>query len=104
MVRQNLPQYEGIHLRGRHDFMDFFVLLPPLMEGKKPNPAQGREIPFPPPKGDCAFCLSSGKAKNILLILSKVFLVNAGNGRTFSILTPQDGMDELRVRVNPICL
>jgi hypothetical protein len=91
MVRQDLQ-----------DFMDFFVFLPSLMEGRKPNPAQGREIEFPPPKGDCAFCLSSGKAKTIMLILSKVFLIDNGNGRTLLNLTPQGGLDELQFRINRI--
>jgi hypothetical protein len=63
MVRQDLPQYDGIHLRGRQDFMDFFAFLPSLMEGRKPNPAQGREIAFPPRKGITLFAFHQERQK-----------------------------------------
>jgi hypothetical protein len=46
----------------------FFVFLFCLMEGRNFNPAELLLI-FIPSKRDDGFCLSSGKAKNILFIL-----------------------------------
>jgi hypothetical protein len=94
------------------------------MEGRKPNPAQGREkgltLPLPnlnnaydfqysvysisSPERGLRFLPFIGKGKKHPVNPVKILSINAGNGRTFSILTPQDGLDELQFRINWILI